>query len=132
MLAPYLIVAVGGSVGAIARYASILCAQSLWGTRFPWGTLIANMLGSCLAGFLLFSLIERFNASEYWRLFLFTGFLGAYTTFSSFSAETLLMYRAGQWSKLCANIILNNVGSLAMVLIGALLAGYLVATVHQP
>jgi fluoride exporter len=132
MFAPYFLVALGGALGAIARYVTVLCCQFTWGLRFPYGTLLVNTLGSFVAGFFLTILVGRFNTGEYWRLFLFSGFLGAYTTFSSFAAETLLMYENGQWLKLCSNILLNNVGSLAMVFIGALAAQSIVHGLHQP
>ncbi|RUR13654.1 fluoride efflux transporter CrcB [Legionella sp. km772] len=132
MIAPYFFVALGGSIGAIARYLTVLYAQNTWGLRFPYGTLLVNCLGSFMAGFLLTFLVGRYNAGEYWRLFFFTGFLGAYTTFSSFAAETLLLFKESQWLKLGANIMLNNVGALAMVLIGALLARSALAALHQP
>ncbi len=125
MIAPYVFVALGGSIGAIARYLTVLYAQNIWGLYFPYGTLIVNTSGSFLAGFILTFFVGRYNAGEYWRLFFFTGFLGAYTTFSSLAAENLLMFRESQWLKLCSNIILNNIGSLAMVLVGALLAKYI-------
>lgn len=130
MIAPYFFVALGGSIGAIARYLTVLFAQNTWGLRFPYGTLLVNTFGSFIAGFLLTFLVGRYNAGEYWRLFFFTGFLGAYTTFSSFAAETLLMFKDGQWLKLCSNIMLNNIGSLAMVLVGALLARCALAALH--
>jgi CrcB protein len=132
MIAPYCFVALGGSLGAIARYSIALAAQSTWGLRFPYGTLLVNTSGSLLAGFFLTFMVGRFNTEEYWRLFFFTGFLGAYTTFSSFAAESLAMFKSGQWLKLCTNMVLNNVGSLAMVLIGALLARFLLTVFHQP
>lgn len=132
MYAPYLLVALGGSMGAVARYASVLITQAVWGIRFPYGTLLVNCLGSFMAGFFLTFFVGRFNAGEYWRLFFITGFLGAYTTFSSFAAESLLLYKEEQWLKLCSNIVLNNIGSLAMVFIGALCARYMLGLVHQP
>lgn len=132
MLAPFVLVAVGGGIGATCRYVTVLLTQMLWGIRFPYGTLLVNSLGSFIAGFFLTFLVGRFSASEYWRLFFFTGFLGGYTTFSSFAAESLIMYKEEQWLKLCANVLLNNIGSLAMVFIGAMVARYLLAVVHQP
>lgn len=126
MIAPYLAVAFGGSLGAIARYATVLFVQNLGGLRFPYGTLVVNMLGSLLAGFFLTLLVGRYSGEEYWRLFFFTGFLGAYTTFSSFAAESLFLFEQSQWLKLFTNIVVNNMGSLAMVLIGTLLARYLI------
>lgn len=126
MIAPYLVVAFGGSLGAIARYAIVIFAQNVWGLTFPYGTLIVNMLGSLLGGFFLTLLIDRFSTEEYLRLFFFTGFLGAFTTFSSFAAESLFMFEQGQWLKLLTNILVNNVGALAMVLIGAVFARYFV------
>lgn len=132
MIAPYLAVALGGSLGAISRYATVMLAQNVWGLRFPYGTLIVNTMGSFLAGFFLTLLVGRFNAEEYWRLFFFTGFLGAYTTFSSYAAESLFLFEQSQWMKLFTNILVNNVGALAMVLTGTLLARYLITGYLDP
>lgn len=132
MIAPYLAVASGGCLGAMSRYATVMFAQNFWGLRFPYGTLIVNTFGSFLAGFFLTLLIGRFSAEEYWRLFFFTGFLGAYTTFSSFAAETLFMFEQGQWLKLLTNIAVNNIGSLIMVLLGTFLARTLLSGLLNP
>lgn len=118
--------AFGGAIGAIARYAVVLMAQSTWGTHFPYGTLLVNIVGSFLAGFFLTLLIGRYSGELYLRLFFFTGFLGAFTTFSSFAAESLLMFEQGDWQKLFINILVNNIGSLGMVLIGTVLARYFI------
>ncbi|HAT8179099.1 TPA: fluoride efflux transporter CrcB [Legionella pneumophila] len=124
VVAPYLAVAIGGSLGAISRYLVTIMAQNIWGIKFPYGTLLVNTVGSFLAGFFLILLVGRFSAEESFRLFLFTGFLGAFTTFSSFAAESLFMFEQGYWFKLITNILVNNVGSLSMVFIGTLVAKY--------
>jgi CrcB protein len=86
--------AVGGSIGAIARYAISLALPTVTG-RFPWGTFIINVSGSFLLGFLLIILIEQFPMGRLARPVIGTGVLGAYTTFSTFMVEALLLVRAG-------------------------------------
>jgi CrcB protein len=88
---------------------------------------MVNTLGSLLAGFFITIMIGRYSGEEYWRLFFFVGFLGAFTTFSSFAAESLFLFEKGQWMKLGLNILLNNVGALSMVLLGTVLAHYLLS-----
>lgn len=131
MIAPYLAVACGGALGAVARYTIALVTQMHWGIRFPYGTLLVNTLGSLLAGLFLALLVGKFSAQEYWRLFFFTGFLGAFTTFSSFAAESLFLFEQSQWVKLVLNILLNNIGSLAMVLIGTYLGRCLLTGIFE-
>jgi CrcB protein len=92
----YLWVALGGAVGATARYGVAQWAGQRWGTLFPWGTLIVNVTGSLAIGVLLSVLLAR-DADPALRLLLVTGFLGGYTTFSAFSAETLALVEARRW-----------------------------------
>ncbi|HHL3492670.1 TPA: fluoride efflux transporter CrcB [Legionella pneumophila] len=132
VVAPYLAVAIGGSLGAVSRYLVTIMAQNTWGIKFPYGTLLVNTIGSFLAGFFLIVLTGRFSAEEPFRLFLFTGFLGAFTTFSSFAAESLFMFEQGYWFKLITNILVNNVGSLSMVFIGTLVAKYVLLGHQDP
>ncbi|HBE02916.1 MAG: hypothetical protein A2096_00050 [Spirochaetes bacterium GWF1_41_5] len=108
----FLIVAVGGCLGAISRYA----VSKLTGhyNSFPWATLLVNIGGSFLIGcFSAWS--ERFSSADYLRLFLTVGFLGAFTTFSAFSGETLLLFRSGFFITGFFNIALNLIGSLTAV-----------------
>jgi CrcB protein len=111
-------VAAGGALGAICRYVVFILSQQIWGLKFPYGTLLVNSSGSFLIGFLLIALSGRWGGSDNLRLFLLTGFLGAYTTFSSFAAESLLLFEHQQWFKLLANILLNNLFAFIAVFAG--------------
>ncbi|HSL60898.1 MAG: fluoride efflux transporter CrcB [Desulfotignum sp.] len=113
-----LLVMVGGSLGAASRYGISLLAVNLWGTRFPWGTLTVNLAGCFLIG-LLFGLSDRVRLlTPEMRLLLITGFLGAMTTFSTFSMETVSAGRAGLMMQPVVNILVNNLGGLALTVIG--------------
>jgi CrcB protein len=118
----YLMVLVGGGVGALARY--ILGAEIALrvGGRFPLGTMILNVTGSFLIGLLMTLFTERFT-HPYWRLLLVVGVLGGYTTFSTFEYETFRAVQDGtRWIA-----FLNVVGSVVLgyiaVWIGAAIAG---------
>ncbi len=113
----------GGALGAASRYVISLFAARAWGTHFPWGTLMVNLTGCFLIG-LLFALADRVRLlTPDMRLLLITGYLGALTTFSSFSLETVNVGRAGLTLEPLANILVNNIGGLAMTLIGMRLGG---------
>jgi fluoride exporter len=113
-----LLVMAGGALGAASRYGISLLAVKMWGTRFPWGTLTVNLAGCFLIG-LLFGLSDRVRMlTPEMRLLLITGFLGALTTFSTFSMETVSAGRAGLMVQPVVNILVNNLGGLALTVMG--------------
>ncbi len=117
-----LLIIIGGSLGAVCRYAVNLLTAKLWGSAFPWGTLTVNLVGCFLIG-LVFGLAERTSwVTPLFRLFFVTGFLGALTTFSSFAVETVNIANAGSLYPAALNFLANNVGGLALVLVGMGLA----------
>ena len=115
----YLMIGIGGFLGANARYVVGGWITRQWGTQFPWGTFVINVTGSFLLGLLMASLNTRPLASPHYRLFFAVGFLGAYTTFSTFSYETL---RLAQDQGLVA-ALLNITGSVVLGLVGVSLGG---------
>ncbi len=101
-----LYVALGGSLGAVSRYGIGEWARKRLGDALPWGTLIVNVVGSLLLGILL-GLALREVGTRGQRLAFGTGFLGAFTTFSTFSTETVLMAQQGKLSGAVLNVVLN-------------------------
>jgi CrcB protein len=116
----FVIVFLGGGLGAAFRHGVNLLSARLFGTAFPWHTLIENVTGSLAMGLATGYLAFKGGgeASQHWRLFLTTGILGGYTTFSAFSLDTALLYERGE-TALAALYVL---GSVAMA-IGGLFAG---------
>ncbi len=116
-----LLVLIGGGIGSLSRYGISLLAAQLFGTKFPWGTLIVNLSGCFLIG-LSFALADRglniMNPSI--RLFFMTGFLGGLTTFSTFGLETANSMRAGTHLVTVANVLSNNLLGGALVFLGML------------
>jgi fluoride exporter len=92
----YLLVFFGGGLGATLRHLiNLTCARYL-GTAFPWGTFIINISGSTAMGLIAGYLAFKGEASQPWRLFLMTGVLGGYTTFSAYSLDAALLYERGE------------------------------------
>jgi CrcB protein len=92
----YLLVFFGGGLGATSRHViNMLCART-FGTAFPWGTFVINITGSTVMGLIAGYLAFKGGASQHWRLFLMTGVLGGYTTFSAFSLDSALLYERGE------------------------------------
>ena len=113
----YLIIGAGGFAGAIVRYLVAVWIGQRWGRSFPLGTFVINITGSFLIGLIMALLTERFMANPQWRLLLVVGFLGAYTTFSTFEYETGALLKDGEWLIAGANVALSVfVGFLALKL----------------
>jgi CrcB protein len=107
-LLKYVVVGVGGFLGAIARYALGTYIGGRYGVRFPLGTFVINVSGSFLIGLIL-TLLARTTASAYWRYLIPIGFIGAYTTFSTFEYETLRAIQDGQLMTGLLNLALSLV-----------------------
>ncbi len=102
----YFFVAIGGAIGASLRYFLFETTMTLLGRGFPYATLLVNVIGSFAMGALYASIQHEYIITP-WRMFLGMGFLGALTTFSTFSLDTLLLMQQGDWFKAALNIILN-------------------------
>jgi len=111
----YAAIAIFGVLGCWARYAMTQLVQGLIGEDFPYATLIINVLGSFLMGFLFIATLERLTISPVLRTGILTGFLGGFTTFSTFSMESLLLAEQGAPGKAATYVLL----SVALGLIGA-------------
>lgn len=100
-------IAIGGAFGAVFRYGMSNGVHSFLGRGFPYGTLSVNVLGSLLMGFLYILFLDRITVSAEWRAVFQIGLLGAFTTFSTFSIETLLLLENGEAIKAGLNIFLS-------------------------
>jgi len=118
----YVFIAIFAIIGAFARYGQTLVVQSVLGRSFPFATLSINVLGSFLMGFLFFASLERVNLSPELRTGILTGGLGAYTTFSTFSLESLNLIENGEMVKAGLYVTASVVLSIAAAIFGAYLS----------
>jgi CrcB protein len=112
-MGPYLIVFAGAGIGGMARHAVNLAAARL-GLAFPWGTMAVNVTGSFLMGAFVAWFALRTGVPQHWRLFLTTGLLGGFTTFSAFSLDAAVMWERGALGSLAVYLS----GSVALSLAG--------------
>jgi CrcB protein len=114
----YAVVFLGGGIGAGARYYLSGAVYQFLPTNFPYGNLIVNILGCFLIGFLMTVFEERFLADPRLRLFLTVGILGGFTTFSSFSYETVALLRDAEFLRASFNILGSVLGCLGATIAG--------------
>jgi CrcB protein len=112
-----LLVAFGGSLGAVARYLIATAVAARTGGEWPLGTFIINMTGCFAIGFFLTLATERLTLNEGWRFFFPIGFVGAYTTFSTYEYETVRLVQSGAWGRALSYVLASTViGFFAVVL----------------
>ncbi|NQV50008.1 MAG: fluoride efflux transporter CrcB [Candidatus Marinimicrobia bacterium] len=114
-------IGMGGFLGAVGRFWLSGLAQR-YSDRFPLGTLSVNLLGSFMLGLLATLFLEKVVVGQELRLFLLIGLLGAFTTYSTFSLETLNLIRTGEWLFAGSNILANVIGTLISVWAGVSIA----------
>jgi len=110
----YLIVFLGGGLGAALRHGANLLAARVWGIQFPFGTLSVNVVGCLLMGVFAAYFAFKGDAPQHWRLFLTTGILGGFTTFSAFSLDAALLYERGDLHLAALYVI----GSVLLSMVG--------------
>lgn len=114
----YLAVFLGAGLGGALRHGVNSLALRWWGTSFPWGTLLVNVAGSCMMGILAVLFVLKMGVTQSWRLFLVTGVLGGFTTFSTFALDAVTLWERGEFSQSIGYVI----GSVGSALLGLALA----------
>lgn len=116
----FLMIAGGGAMGAVLRFWLSGWIYSQLGRDFPYGTLAVNLLGSLLMGLCFVLFIERLTVGAEWRALIMVGLLGAFTTFSTFSIETLNLLEDGELFKALANVLLSVVLCVVATWVGVM------------
>jgi fluoride exporter len=116
------VVAIGGALGAVARYAVTLLVARFWMGAFPLATFLINVSGSFILGFFTTFVVEKSTLDPIWRLLVATGFVGAYTTFSTFEYETQALTETGATMIAVANVVGSVFAGFAAVQLGVMLA----------
>ena len=127
----FLVVFLGGGVGSVTRYLMSQWIGSLWDGNFPLGTFLINITGCFLIGF-LGGFSEKVAVDPNLRLLLQTGFLGGFTTFSSFGVETFQLFRRGEAGVATINVLGSNLIGIVLVVVGFLAAKGMLDSVARP
>ncbi len=120
-----LLIGLAGLLGTLARYALSGFIARRFGETFPTGTLVVNIVGCFLAGFLFYLMQERFLVNDIVRTAIMIGFLGGFTTFSSFGLQTFTLLRDGEMGLATMNVLVSNVAGLLTVWAGYSLARFI-------
>lgn len=118
----FLVVGLGGALGAMARYGVSLAVATFWRRDFPFATMVANVTGCFILGLLGTLAAERIPIDPLLRLLIMTGFVGAYTTFSTFEYETQRLVEMGAMWPALLNVVLSIAAGFAAVQLGVMLA----------
>lgn len=114
----YLIVFLGAGLGGALRHGVNLGAARWLGVGFPWGTLTVNIAGGLAMGLIAGWFMLHDGAGQHWRLFLTTGILGGFTTFSAFSLDAVLLYERGELGLAALYVLASVIGAIAALAIG--------------
>ena len=114
----YLIVFLGGGIGAALRHGVNLSAARMLGTHFPYGTIAVNVAGSLAMGLLAGYFAFKSGLPQHWQLFFTTGILGGFTTFSAFSLDAALLYERGAFALAALYVVTSVVASIAALFVG--------------
>ncbi|RME64853.1 MAG: fluoride efflux transporter CrcB [Nitrospirae bacterium] len=122
MLTNLLVIGLGGFIGAVARYLTSAWVGQRWGRSFPAGTFAVNIIGCLIIGFITTLFMEKFFVSAKWRAFVLIGFIGSFTTFSTFEYETAALLQDGEWFMAAMNVILSVVVGFMALKMGQFIA----------
>ena len=114
----YLVVALGGAFGAMARYGTDSALMRLTGPGFPWGTVGVNLIGSLLLGLLIGAALHGLHLSQETRALVVTGFLGAFTTFSTFSLNTVTLIERGETAAALGYVLVSVIFGVGLFFLG--------------
>lgn len=111
-------VGLGGMIGAVSRYLSMIGIQHIWGNHFPYATLSVNIIGSFILGIITtFSLMQH-DMNHELRLFVIIGIIGSFTTFSTFSLDTFTLYERGEWVAMALYMGASLILSILALMLG--------------
>jgi len=116
-----IMILIGGSIGALSRYGLSGLISNNTGGNFPWGTITVNLCGCFIIGFLWKLANDIITIPVEFKALIFIGFLGAFTTFSTYGLETLNLLRDGEYFRASINILINNIGGIILVFTGYIL-----------